>query len=61
MNEPKLSPDFTVEDIHKLREWNYARRKNMTPTERINDVRKGANSVMAEIEALRKVNERKVL
>jgi hypothetical protein len=20
---PKISPDFTIEDIHKIREWNY--------------------------------------
>jgi len=27
---PELSPNFTIEDIHKLREWNYERCKGMT-------------------------------
>ena len=35
MDKPILSPDFTVEDIHKLREYNYYQTKNMTPQERI--------------------------
>jgi hypothetical protein len=25
IQKPKLSPDFTIEDIHKIREWNYKR------------------------------------
>ena len=33
--EPKISPDFTIEDIHKIREWNYERLKNATPEEYI--------------------------
>jgi hypothetical protein len=33
MNEPTLSKYFNVDDIHKLREWNYERRKNMTDEE----------------------------
>ena len=32
--EPILSPDFTIEDIHKIREWNYERLKDATPEER---------------------------
>ena len=35
MEKPVLSPDFTIEDIHKLREYNYYQTKNMTPQERI--------------------------
>jgi hypothetical protein len=30
---PTLSKYFNVDDIHKLREWNYERRKNMTDEE----------------------------
>lgn len=29
-----ISPDFTIEDIHKVRENNYNITKNMTPQER---------------------------
>jgi len=32
--EPTLSPNFTIEDIHKIREWNYERLKDATPEER---------------------------
>lgn len=34
MNKPVLSPDFTIEDIHKLREYNYYQKK-YEPQERI--------------------------
>jgi len=33
--EPKLSKDFTIDDIHKIRCWNYERFKDATPQERI--------------------------
>ena len=32
MNKPDLSPDFTIEDIHKLREYNYYKTKDMEGT-----------------------------
>ena len=35
MNRPVLSPNFTVEDIHKLREYNYDQTKDMSRQERI--------------------------
>ena len=31
---PEISPAFTIEDIHKIREWNYARLKDATLEER---------------------------
>ena len=34
MKEPVLSPDFTIQDIHKIREYNYEVTKNMTFQER---------------------------
>ena len=30
MNKPKISPDFTIEDIHRIREANEERRLAMT-------------------------------
>ena len=30
-----ISPDFTIEDIHKIREQNYERTKNMTVVEKV--------------------------
>lgn len=35
MDKPVLSPDFTIEDIHKLREYNYYQTKDMTLQKRI--------------------------
>ena len=34
MNKPILSKDFTIDDIHKLREYNYQQTKNMSVKER---------------------------
>jgi hypothetical protein len=34
---PEISPAFTIEDIHKIREWNDACQKGMTPAERVAD------------------------
>jgi hypothetical protein len=35
IQKPKISPDFTIEDIHKIREWNYERLKDATLEERL--------------------------
>lgn len=39
---PKISSAFTIEDIRKIRAWNYERHKGMTPEEICEDTRKGA-------------------
>ena len=31
---PKVSRDFSIDDIHKIREWNYERLKDATREER---------------------------
>jgi hypothetical protein len=36
--KPRISSTFTIEDIHKLREWNYERLKDATPEERRFDI-----------------------
>ena len=35
MEKPVLSLDFTIDDIHKLREYNYYLTKDMTQQERM--------------------------
>lgn len=35
MEKPVLSPNFTIEDIHKLREYNYEMTKHMTTEEKL--------------------------
>ena len=36
--KPEISPAFTIEDIHKIREWDYERLKDATPEERRADM-----------------------
>ena len=38
METLNISPDFTLEDIRTIRDYNYERRKNMTTEERIKDI-----------------------
>ena len=51
MNRPVLSPDFTIEDIHKLREYNYYKTKDMSRQERINYYNTCGMEVHKEIQA----------
>ena len=39
---PEISPAFTIEDIHKIREWNYERCRDATTAEIVDDIRRGA-------------------
>jgi hypothetical protein len=34
MNKPDISPNFTVDDIHKIREYNWETTKNLSAEER---------------------------
>ena len=52
----EISPDFTLEDIRKIRDYNYEITKNMTTNERIDYYNKGAESFKKEFE---KFKERK--
>jgi hypothetical protein len=38
--KPNISPNFTVEDIHKIREWDYERLKEATREEYRADTRR---------------------
>lgn len=38
--KPEISPNFTIEDIHKIREWNYERLKDATREERRADTKR---------------------
>jgi len=50
--KPMISPDFTIDDIHKIREWNYERRKDATTEELLADIRKGAERTRRRMEEL---------
>lgn len=52
--KPEISPNFTIDDIHKIREWNYERLKDATIEERLADDERRTSKAMAHIEALRR-------
>lgn len=47
-----ISPDFTIEDIHKVREYNYNITKDMTPQERRDYYNKRGMEVHRQIQEL---------
>lgn len=50
--KPEISPNFTIDDTHKIREWNYERLKDATVEERLADIeRRDAKAAahMAEV------------
>jgi hypothetical protein len=53
MNKLSISSKYTIEDIHKIREWNYERRKNMSPQEVVEDTKAGAKQFMSLVAAMR--------
>ena len=50
MEKPVLSPDFTIDDIHKLREYNCHVTKDMTPQERMDYYNEKGRAFQWEIE-----------
>lgn len=48
--EPIISPDFTIEDIHKIREYHYELTKDMTTQEKINFYNEGGKAFLTEME-----------
>ena len=53
MNELKISPDFTVADIHKIREYSYELTKNMSTDERKEYYNKSSMNAQKRIEKIR--------
>ena len=56
MEKPILSPDFTIEDIHKLREYNYEITKDMTDKERMDYYNKKGREVQRKLERMKAAN-----
>ena len=52
--KPELSPDFTMEDIRKIREWNAEQLKDATPDEVSAFYAQSTKEFTAKMEALRK-------
>ena len=51
--KPEISPNFTIEDIHKIREWHYEKRKDMSEEAYRNEVYNNAMLVQKRIEEAR--------
>ena len=52
MPELDITGELTVEEIHKIREYNYEMTKNMTNEERMEYYRKGAERTYKRMEEL---------
>jgi hypothetical protein len=48
---PVLSLQFTLDDIHKIREWNYERLKDATVDERLDLIHHEAAEAWAQFDA----------
>ena len=53
--KPNISLDFTIDDIHKIREWNYERLKDATSEERLADIKRRAKEAKITMDKLREV------
>jgi len=49
IKKPEITPDFTVEDIRKIREYNYELTKDMTVEDRIAFYRNKSNRFMTRL------------
>jgi len=54
--KPVLSPDFTIDDIHKIREWHYEQLKDASVEEKMMFYHEGSKDVLRMIEEQRKAN-----
>ena len=55
-----ISPDFTIEDIHKIREQNYERTKVMTVAEKVAYYNNSGKEAEKEIERRRALKRKAV-
>ena len=53
-----ISPDFTIEDIHKIREQNYERTKDMTVAEKVAYYNNSGKEAEKEIERRRALKQK---
>lgn len=60
MKKPILSPDFAIEDIYKLREYNYERTKDMTVAEKVAYYNNSGKEAEREIEQRRALKRKAI-
>jgi len=54
LEKPNLSPNFTMEDLYRLREYNSLRHCEMSTEEIRADIGDGAKAMLEKIEQMRK-------
>ena len=54
MKKPDISDDFTIEDIHAIREYNVERRSKLSLKERLKDIKDSADRCEEDITAYKK-------
>ena len=54
MEKPIFDNSFSVEDIRKLRDYNYERTKDFSAEELVQDIKEKAKHGIARLEALRR-------
>lgn len=47
---PEISPDFTIDDIHKIREYHYELTKDMSRQEKLDFYNNGAREFLKEMQ-----------
>lgn len=47
---PEISPDFTIDDIHKIREYHYELTKDMSRQEKMDFYNNGAREFLKEMQ-----------
>ncbi|GHU39384.1 hypothetical protein FACS1894190_03740 [Spirochaetia bacterium] len=52
--KPEVSRNFTIDDIHKIREWHYAQLKDASITERLNFYNASSVKMQRELDIRRK-------
>ena len=57
MDKLRISPVFTLEDIHKIREYNYEMTKTMSTKEMSRYYKTNGDAVQKEIDEIREIRE----
>ena len=52
-----ISPNLTIEDIHKIREYNFEMTKNMTTEDKFSYYRNGAEKALKRMSELKEENK----
>lgn len=53
MDKPIIKDSFSVDDIHKIREYHYETTKNLSKEERLEEIRKKAENVKRELRQMK--------